>query len=358
MVALPTSCAGAVVDATPIAYSIIVPLFDCRDAGTRALESALGQAFPRDRYEVIAVVDAAARSQWPNALLACCDRVVAVDADFAAVESEIALFDAGARRARGDYLYFIEGHTVLASRALAAIDAALAAAPAGALACGRRTNHSTTRLGSLIGASNDVHEERARAQGGFTLGANCVIRRSAFVSLGGFDAKFQRFNEWVLFQRARDARVPLVAIDATLCTHHNDAGFSWLIRLLVATGRAKSRYYKSLRDAGMSPHPRHPVYRWLGSAPAAALAAMPLRIAGPLLILMAMSLVRILPRVAAGIYRTGVGFTDVSGFCAERAFGQRGRLGLGPDNASDVNSTQLIGGVVGRPSAVVELERT
>jgi len=342
MAALPMPAAAVVVNATPspIAYSIIVPLFDCRDAGTRALESALDQAFPRDRYEVIAVVDANARAQWPNELLARCDRVVAVAADFAAVESEIALFDAGARRACGDYVYFIEGHTVLAPRALAAIDAALAANPACVLACGRRTNHSTTRLGSLVGANNDVHEDRARAQGGFTLGANCVIRRSAFVSLGGFDAKFQRFNESVLFQRVRDARLPLVAIDATLCTHHNDAGFLWLVRLLVATGHAKSRYYKSLHDAGLPPRPRHPVYRWLGSAPAAAVAVVPLRIAGPLLILISMSLAWVLPRVAAKIYRVGVGFTDVSGFCAERAFGERRAVVPARSGASSVTSAQ------------------
>ncbi|HKP65966.1 MAG TPA: hypothetical protein VJX31_05030, partial [Casimicrobiaceae bacterium] len=101
---------GVDAGAAPLAYSIIVPLFDCRDAGTRALQSALDQTFPRERYEVIAVAEAASRD-WPNALLAQCDHVVTVDANFGAVETEILLFDAGAKRARGDSLYFIEGHT-------------------------------------------------------------------------------------------------------------------------------------------------------------------------------------------------------------------------------------------------------
>jgi len=304
-----------------IAYSIIVPLFDCRDAGTRALESALGQAFPRERYEVIVVVDARSNRAALQPLLARCDCVVAVDADFAAVESEIVLFDAGSRMARGEFLFFIEGHTVLDARALKEIDDALARDPACALACGRRLNHATTRLGALIGCNNDAHELRAGQQGNFTLGANCVIRRSLFDALGGFAAVFQRFSETVLYQRALDAGVRVGTIDAVLCTHHNDTGFSWLVRLLVATGHAKARYYATLRGAGRTLRTRHPVYRWLGSTLAAMIAAAPLRVAGPSAILLAMALVRRFPNVAAGVYKAGIGLTDVSGFCAERAWG-------------------------------------
>ena len=335
-------------------YSIIVPLFDCRDAGTRALQSALDQTFPRERYEVIAVVDAAASREWPNALLAQCDQVVTVDADFGAVETEIMLFDAGAKRARGDSLYFIEGHTVLVSSALHAIDAAVATEGAWAIACGRRTNHAKTRLGVLIGTNNDVHEARAREHGGFTLGANCVIRRSAFEALGGFDAALQRFNEAALYERALQARMRFAAIDAVLCTHHNDAGLRWLIRLLVATGHAKARHYRSLSEAGTPLRIRHPVYRWLYPAPAAALAIVPLRAAGQLLIVVAMALARALPRIAATTYRLGVGSTDVSGFCVERAFGRPRRAVASQHGAAHSTSAQSVNAVVGRMPATIE----
>jgi hypothetical protein len=303
----------------PVRYSIIVPLFDCRDAGVRALESALGQTIARARHEVIVVVDARANRTALLPLLARCDAVVAVDADFAAVESEIALFDAGSGVARGEFLFFIEGHTVLAASALQQIDDALACDPGCALACGRRRNHATTRLGTLIGGNNDAHELRARRQGNFTLGANCVIRRSLFDALGGFAIAFQRYNETVLYQRALDAGVRIGTIDAVLCTHHNDAGFTWLVRLLVATGHAKARYYATLRDADRTRRSRHPVYRWLGSTPVAMIAAVPLRIVGPVAILLAMALVRRVPGAAAYVFKTGIGLTDVSGFCAERA---------------------------------------
>jgi hypothetical protein len=304
-----------------IAYSIVVPLFDCRDAGMRPLESALDQAFARHRYEVVVVADARSRGAWPDALFARCDAVVAVDADFSAVDAEIALFDAGSRAARGEYLYFIEGHTVLAPDALRAIDARVSRDPGFAIGFGRRVNHARTRLGALIGANNDAHEARARQRGHFTLGANCVIRRSVFTALGGFEPRFQRFNETVLYERAIAAGLPIAPIDAALCTHHNDAGLRWLARLLVATGRAKARYYGSQRLAGVVPRTRHPVYRWVGAPAAAALAALPLRVAGPALIVAATALVRRAPALAANLYRIGVGFTDVSGYCFERAWG-------------------------------------
>lgn len=320
--------------ASPVQFSIVVPLYDCRDAGSAALESALAQTFARNGYEVIAVADPRTRHAWPDALFARCDHIVAVDADFRGVESEIALFAAGSRFARGEWLYFIEGHTVLDPDALCAIDRALRRQPDCVIACGRRANHAKTRLGLLVGGNNDVHEARASRRGNFTLGANCVIRRSTFVGLGGFEPRLLRFNETVLYERALDAGLRIGAIDAILCTHHNDTGFRWLVRLLVATGRAKARHY-ARRHAGtaeqrasttqervVSPRPRlrHPVYRWLDSTPAALASALPLRIAGPALILLAMALVRGFPACAQAVYRWGVGCTDVSGFCAERSF--------------------------------------
>ncbi|HSC98569.1 MAG TPA: glycosyltransferase, partial [Casimicrobiaceae bacterium] len=258
---------------TPPRFSIVVPLYDCRDAGLGTLESSLAQRYPRDRFEVIAVIDAASP---PIAdALHDCDHTVAVEADFDGVECEMGLFDAGVRKARGDYLYFIEGHTVLERDALGALDAHLSRHPDSAIVCGRRRNHARTALGRLVGSNNDAHEGRARRRGDFTLGANCVIRRSVFDRLGGLDPRFTRFSETVLYDRARNAGERIDVVDAILCTHHNDTGFRWLIRLLIATGRAKARYYGSAElDAGRS-RIRHPVYRWLDPLPVALISIVP-----------------------------------------------------------------------------------
>ena len=167
-----------------VTFSVIVPLYDCRDAGTDALRAALAQTFARERYEVIAVVDA------------------------------------GADRAGSDALA---------------------------------------------------------------------------------------------------ARLRIDAIDAVLCTHHNDLGLRWLLRLLAATGRAKARHYAALENSGVRPRVRHPVYRGLRAPAAAIVAAWPLRLAGPALILASMALVGRWPGSAHAGYRAGVGCTDVSGYCGERA---------------------------------------
>ena len=294
--------------------SIVVPLYDCRDAGVRSVDSALRQDFPRDRYEVIAITDVRSLREG-DACLARCDRVIAIDADFESVDTEIALFDAGARAASGDYLFFIEGHTVLEPGALRALATHVAQHRECAIVCGRRANHARTRLGILVGGNNDVHEARAFARGNFTLGANCAIRRDVFTRLGGFEARFARFGETVLYERACDAGVAIDALDARLCTHHNDTGFRWLVELLVSTGQAKARYYATPGVVRV----RHPVYRWLGSPVLASLAAWPLRVAGPAAILMAIALVARFPAAAHPLYRIAIGMTDVAGFCLERA---------------------------------------
>jgi hypothetical protein len=315
----------------PCTFSVIVPLYDCRDAGTNALRAALAQTLPRHRFEVIADIDAGARAR-PDALLAKCDRVVESDADFGAVEPEIALFAAGSRAASGDWLFFTEGHTVLDADALAAIAHHLEREPGCAIVCGRRRNHARTRLGLLVGGNNDAHEAHAQRHGDFTLGANSPIRRDAFVALGGLDARFARFGETVLYERALAARVRIDAIDAVLCTHHNDLGFSWLLRLLVATGRAKARHYAEAGNGAKRPRVRHPVYRWLRAPAAGLVAAWPLRLAGPALILAAIALVRRWPARAQAFYRAGVGCTDVSGYCGEQAsarFARHFHIGLG-----------------------------
>lgn len=325
--------AGAGGNATErgVRFSIVAPLFDLRDAGYRALASALDQAFAREGYEVIAVVDAHARD-LPSELLARCDRVIAVAIDGGDVASEIALFDAGARAARGEYLFFIEGHTVLMPDALRTLARALERSPRPDVVCGGRVDHAGTRLGALIGGNNARHALRASRGGQFTLGANCAVARARFDALGGFDPRYLRFNETVLFQRAVAAGAVVAAIDDVLCIHHDDAPFAWLVRLLRATGRAKSRYYRTLPEAGRSPQVRHPVYRWLGSRVAAAATALPLGIAGPALIAAAMLLVRRVPTLAGRLYLLGVGCTDVAGFCTDRAT-TRARRGRSTDGA-------------------------
>jgi hypothetical protein len=311
-------------------FSIVIPLYDCRDAGDRALAAALEQDYPRERFEVIVVVDARA-VPWTS-LVSRCTRTVAVDSDFAKVESEIPLFMAGADAARGDYLFFVEAHTVLERYALQKFDEHLKTHADCAIVCGRRRNHARTTLGRLVSLHNEAHEHRTRTDGDFALGANCIIRRSVFERLGGLDPDYMRFAETVLYERVKTSSARVDTIDAVLCTHHNDVGLIRLLRLLLSTGRAKARYYPTIAANQRDGHARR-VYRWVDSRHAATFAALPFCLTGITTVLVALAMVPIAPRIAGAAYRAGIGCVNVAGFCFERRRSSRSH-GVQPDVGS------------------------
>ncbi len=108
-----------------VKISIIVPLFDRRNAGWKSLESALAQRYPRDRYEVVAVTTrdgAEMRDPAVGALLARCDAVARTDLDPAITTNEVELYRAGHRCCTGDLVFFCEGHTVLHEDCCSLID--------------------------------------------------------------------------------------------------------------------------------------------------------------------------------------------------------------------------------------------
>ena len=304
--------------------SIILPLFDRRTAGWRSLESAVGQAFPRERCEVIAVLgsDLASTSddQALCDLLARCDHVEHTALDTADVANEITLYAAGAAHASGDVLLFMEGHTALAPNCCALIDAHWRRRPATQMAWAPRINHGDTPLGRLVSLHNLRHERRAAAQGTFSLGANSVMRRDLFVRLGGFDPRFQRFGETAILNRARAAGIAIDCIGEPLATHFNDMGVDLWRDLVMQMGEAKAAYYDALRADGadLRRHVRHPAYL-VAASPWCARVLYPLfRASGTGLLALAM---RVLPRresLASSLYVAAVGATDLSGYCRAR----------------------------------------
>ncbi len=91
--------------------SIILPLFDRRNAGWKSLESALSQRHPRDRYEVVAVTarDEAEMHDPVGALLVRCDAVVRTDLDPSVTTNEVQLYRAGHRRCTGESCFSAKG---------------------------------------------------------------------------------------------------------------------------------------------------------------------------------------------------------------------------------------------------------
>lgn len=301
--------------------SIVVPLFDRRDAGWSALQSALDQPRPRRSFEVIAVtgadLDGGAGDAELARLLARCDAVARIEADGGNVAHEIRYYEAGVERATGDVLYFIEGHTVLERRCCAAIATFFARHPDVELAWAPRINRGETPLGALVSMHNLRHEARAVANGVFSLGANSVITRRLFDRLGGFASSQMRFSETALFHRALRAGVAIGHIAEPLATHHNDMPVRHWRELVTTAGAARFAYYDALRAQGedLRDRVRHPVYL-LANTPPVARALGPLsRFAGRALLTLALRATRVSTPIAYRLYVLALGFTDLAGYC-------------------------------------------
>lgn len=301
--------------------SIILPLFDRRNAGWRSLESAVGQVFRRDAYEVVAVtgtgLDLDAEDVAVSALLAQCDAVVRTDLDTGDVANEIRLFQAGYERSTGDVLLFMEGHTELTENCCAVIDAYFRHHPTSTIAWAPRINHGESPLGALVAMHNLRHERRAVAQGTFSLGANSVIRRDLFERLGAFDLRYQRFSETAIFQRARCEGIGIGSIGEPLATHYNDMQVSLWRDLVLQMGEAKFCYYNALQACGEDIRRcvRHPAYLAVNRPWCARLFYPLFHAAGKLFIVLAMRSLALSKALASSLYVLAVWFTDLSGYC-------------------------------------------
>ena len=319
--------------------SIVVPLFDRRNAGWKSLESALAQRYPRDSYEVVAVTGrngSEGLSPVVAALLGRCDRVARTDLDPTIPASEIELYLAGCRLCKGDLVFFCEGHTVLHEDCCALIHEHFAREPACDIAWAPRLNHAVSPLGRLVALHNDRHQRRALAAGVFSLGANSVIRRSLLDALGGLNARYLRFSETALYHRALERGAVVGSIRAPLATHYNDMPEALWCQLAHDTGAGRYAYYDDLfaRGQGRSARIRHPAYVHARRAWIAALVGPLLRASGTILLRTAMHTLSLDQRLAYRCYVLALGCTDLAGYC--RACAQLASQGrVREDAASD-----------------------
>jgi hypothetical protein len=305
--------------------SLILPLFDRRNAGWKPLESALGQTMARGDYEVIVVVGRAVGSEsttdaYADSLLQQCDAVLDVDADPNQPDQEIPFLMAGYARSTGDALFFMEGHTELDPNCCAMIAAHFRGHPQSRIAWAPRIYRNKSPLGALIGMHSKCHEGRVAEHGGFTLGANSVITREYFEHLGRLEARYMRFGERVLFERVLRENVAIGRIELPLAIHYDDMPVSQLIEIAAAAGIAKYRYYNSpLSGAGAGPVTvRHWIYR-LANCAAGALILFPLAaVLREAFLRAAIVAYRTGSKSAYRFYVPGLGFADLSGFCSAR----------------------------------------
>ena len=301
--------------------SIVLPLYDRRNAGWGSLRSALGQRFPRRHFEVVAVLgqESARSAEDPDveAMLAGCDAVVHSGVDDTVPANEIRLFLAGYRRSRGDLIFFCEGHTVLHDDCCALIDEHFALHPQCDIGWAPRLDHADSPLGRLVAMHNKRHEGRAASAGTFTLGASSVIRRSVLEALGGLDPRYLRFSETALYHRALRRHVVVGRIRAPLATHYDDMPAEHWRRLAIDAGAARYAYYGDVLARGPRGEStiRHRAYLYARSAWLAALLAPLLRLTGSAALWLAPQALRSSAALAYRCYLLALGCTDLGGYC-------------------------------------------
>jgi hypothetical protein len=312
--------------------SIIIPVFDRRSTDWKALESALTQTLERTQYEIVAVVGVTSGedANLPR-LLRRCDAVVTIDADTDSAASEIHFYIAGQRAAKGDVLFFVEGHTELPPDCGANIAAYFRAHPDSTVAWAPRINRNRTRLGAIIGQTNLRAEAVAQSEGWFSLGVNCVITQSLFADLGGFDPGYFRGNENALFERIRQQRIPIGRIDAPLVVHDNDMPRKLLIDSALVAGAGKFNWCGSEQAAGNIDGPasrRYRVYRHVSHPSTAWMLDPAFRALGHATLFLAMGVCRMNLALACALYVTAQRSFSASGFCQARRASAKQRAGI------------------------------
>lgn len=311
--------------------SIIIPVFDRRSTEWKTLESALAQSVERTQYEIVTVVGVTPHKD-PHflRLLQCCDTVVPIDADSDNAASEIHFYIAGQRAAKGDVLFFVEGHTELLPDCCANIAAYFREHADSAVAWAPRINRSRTRLGAIIGQINLRAETVARSQGWFSLGANCVITTSLFAQLGGFDPEYFRGNENALFERIRQQRIPFGRIEAPLVVHDNDMPRKLFVDAAFVAGAGKFNWCSSEEAAGNVDGPasrRYRLYRRVSHPMIAWVVEPACRTFGHATLSLATCASRVSLPLACTLYVAAQRSFSAAGFCRARRTAARQRIG-------------------------------
>jgi len=311
--------------------SIIIPAFDRRSTEWKALESALAQTLPRAQYEIVAVVGANHdKDAHLLQLLPRCDTVAAIDVDEGSAASEIHFYIAGERSAKGEVLFFVEGHTELLPDCCANIAAYFQSHPDSAIAWAPRVNRSRTRLGAIIGRINLRAEAVARVRGWFSLGANCVIKRSLFAELGGFDPRYFRGNENALFERIREQRIPIGRILTPLVVHDNDMPRKLFVDAALVAGAGKFNWCRSEQRAGSVDGPalrRYRLYRQLSHPSIAWLLDPTFKALGHAMLSLAIGVCRVNLALACAFYVVAQRSLSAAGFCEARRASARQMVG-------------------------------
>jgi hypothetical protein len=230
-------------DPAPFDLSVVLPLSHDHGFGEACLDGWNAQSHPRERIQVVAVVEAreaAALAARLRPRLRPWDVWVPIDDDNDAV-----LYDLGARAAEAAFLLFSEAHCVPLPGAAAAAVAVLAG---GAQAFYLRSGYlPTTALGRRqVELEADWYRSLGEGHWRSLSLRGLALRRDLFVALGGFRAEHEHFCEMALGAALHLGGHRIVHSEDVLVLHGNAPTTAELGIALGSCGRGQWRWREEM----------------------------------------------------------------------------------------------------------------
>jgi hypothetical protein len=238
--------------------SVIIPLPDHRGMALACIESWVQtQRYSREKYEVLVVANGTepALEQQVKAILSEYDSLIYEDSPV-----EMALYDTGARQARGEFLFFTESHCLGDPNCLQEITNFLIERAAVGALC-RSEDLSTNWLAALEEClAEDRFKVRSQPDHWYkTAVRGFAIRRELYLAQGGFEAEFGLFAEPLLSARLHSQGYRLSYAEKAVIYHYNTT------RLTDLLGSVRDYTYGEC--AYHAKFPDNPYAQYLGWAP-------------------------------------------------------------------------------------------
>lgn len=222
-------------------FSVVIALPDHRGEAVASIHSlACQQIHPRSDYEVIVASDGAEPTLEADV------RRCLADGDSLIVRpaaSLLALFDAGARHARGRLLFFTESHCIAEPECLEALADYFATHDVEAAGCtsdalpGNRFSDMEQRL-----YEEDLHERSQDGQWKKVTIRGFAVRRDIYLELGGLEPRYGHFAEPVLGAKLAERGCRVGFVPGAIVHHRNKDSSQDLSPSLVEYGIDECRY--------------------------------------------------------------------------------------------------------------------
>lgn len=238
--------------------SVIIPLPDHRGMAQACVESWVKkQCYSRDKYEVLVLANGTepALEQQVKAILSEYDSLIYEDSPV-----EIALYNIGARQARGEFLFFTESHCLADSNCLQEITDFLSEHDTVGVFC-RSEGLSANWLAALEEClAEDRFKIRSQPDHWYKVAVRgFTIRRELYLAQGGFEAEFGLFAEPLLSARLHSQGYRLRYAEKAVVYHYNTTSFTELLGVV--------RDYTYGECAYRAKFPDNPYAQYLGWAP-------------------------------------------------------------------------------------------